>query len=171
VDNSVARSDEAAWTELEEAFFASAPPDAADPLLELSALDELLPAAPPPGQRRRQMLATGKSVLAAIPPVWRRTAVALSSLVLILALSAGVVASRSGAGTVAGTSPMGSPASGDAARTAFPASPSGPPQARSSTHSRARHHKASKRPPRHHRGSTGATSSSKSSVASAFWHR
>jgi hypothetical protein len=57
---SVARGNGTGWSDLEQAFFAAAPPDEAGPAAELECFDDLLP---PPGQAR--VGAFGQAVAAA----------------------------------------------------------------------------------------------------------
>jgi len=170
----LARSDEAAWSDLEQAFFASAPPDNPEPPPDPEPLDDLFPPAPAHGRaalvraslvsfasdvRRKGALALDLSHRAG-----RRTTVAVASVVLVLAFSVGVVASRSGARAIAAPSPAATPAMALAADGAEVGAPGA---ARSSSELRARHHKSSKRPARHRRRSTGSSSSSsRTSIAS-----
>ena len=86
------RSDEAAWTDIEQAFFAAAPPDEPEPPGEPARFDDLISAAPP----RREMPAALARAVALLAWRSRRRAVslALASVMLLIGLGAAVVASR-----------------------------------------------------------------------------
>ena len=105
----VRRADEAAWSDLEQAFFAAAPPDEPGPPAEPVRFDDLISAAP----RRVEMplaLSRAAAVASAVGAslqrlprqflgAWRsrrRTvALALGSVVVLIGFTTAVVASRS----------------------------------------------------------------------------
>jgi hypothetical protein len=109
VADSPERSDDAAWSDLEQHFFASAPTDEAEAPAEPARFDDLDAGMPPrrelPPWLRRSLAAAaaaGRRFVAALlswRPDRRGITIALASVVLFLGLSVGVIASRSRART------------------------------------------------------------------------
>jgi hypothetical protein len=135
---SVRSDDEAKWSELEQAFFDAAPPD--EPSAPPARIDNSLPMeTPPPRDRLARLRLRSLTALAAMraslqglvrklraapwftaftsPGLSRRSvAIGLASAIVLMGLSAGVVASRSGGGRAVGTpiAPAVSPATASA---------------------------------------------------------
>ena len=87
------RSPEPAWTELEQTFFASAPPDEPEPASEPEQFDDLIPPAP----SRRQWTELAQRLVAALSAPrldFRVVTIAIASVMLLIGLSAAVFASR-----------------------------------------------------------------------------
>ncbi len=183
------RSDEAAWSELEQAFFASAPPD--DPPAAPTDLDD--PPRMPARRRRDRLHALGRRALTSLaatratlletarrlraaprftasfaalttPRLSRRgVAIALASAIVLMGLSAGVVASLSGgsAGAPVATEVATGPTSsrgtdiGAAVRTRESALPR--PHTRAAKHSHARASAAKHAHHEHRKVATGHT--------------
>jgi len=104
-DSMAASSRERVWSDIEEAFFASAPPDQAEPPAAPESFDDLLPI-PPPSKAVREWAPFGAFLLIPSPREaarWNRgsgprvrpsaAAIALASVVMLLALTAVVFAS------------------------------------------------------------------------------
>jgi hypothetical protein len=88
------RLPEPAWTDLEQTFFASAPPDEPEPSAAPDLFDDLVPPAAP---SRRQWTELRRRLVAALtaPRVdLRIVTIALASVMLLIGLSAVVFASR-----------------------------------------------------------------------------
>jgi len=92
------------WSELEQSFFAAAPPEVAEAPTELERFDDLdagIPARPHPlHETVRRVLAA----LAALPIDRRTITVAIGAVMLLIGLSAAVFAGRSGASHPKGAS-------------------------------------------------------------------
>jgi hypothetical protein len=87
------RSPESAWTDLEQTFFESAPPDEPQPSAEPEQFDDLIPAAP----SRPSWTALLQRLIAALsaPRVdLRVVTIGIASVMLLIGLSAVVFASR-----------------------------------------------------------------------------
>jgi hypothetical protein len=88
VADSSRRSGETIWSDLEQAFFASAPPDVAEPLPEPERFDDLVAATP---------LRSGAGRFAAWPTAQslgrQSVAIALASVLMLIGLSAVLFAS------------------------------------------------------------------------------
>jgi len=83
---------ERAWSDVEEAFFATAPPDEAEPPVAPESFDDLLPIAPPHEAATWATLATlerwlGRTIRPSV------AAIALASVLILLGLTAVVFAS------------------------------------------------------------------------------
>ncbi len=87
------RSPEPAWTDLEQTFFASAPPDEPEAPSEPEQFDDLIPAAP----ARPQWTDVARRLVAALSAPrldFRVITIAIASVLLLIGLSAAVFASR-----------------------------------------------------------------------------
>ena len=89
------RSLEPAWNDLEQAFFASAPPDEPEPAAEPEQFDDLIPLIPPAPSRRR-WTELGHHVVAALSEPrldLRLVTIGIASIAFLIGLSAVVFAS------------------------------------------------------------------------------
>jgi hypothetical protein len=87
------RPPERTWTDLEQAFFASAPPDEPEASPEPESFDDLIPAVP----SRRRMAELADRLIATLSAPWldlRMMTIAIASVMLLIGLSAAVFASR-----------------------------------------------------------------------------
>jgi len=100
VANSSRRPDKGPWSDLEQTFFAAAPPDEAGPVAEAERFDDLDPIVPPrqqlpPGVQRLLDGLTRLVAAVTAPRLDLRTVtIAIASLVLLIGLSAAVFASH-----------------------------------------------------------------------------
>jgi hypothetical protein len=87
------RSPEPVWTDLEQTFFASAPPDEPEPASEPEQFDDLIP--PEPSRRRMAELVDRLIAVLSAPRIdFRVVTIAIASVMLLIGLSAAVFASR-----------------------------------------------------------------------------
>ena len=86
------RSPESAWTDLEQTFFESAPPDEPQPSAEPEQFDDLVPAAPTP--QWTELLQRLIAALSAPRVDFRVVTIGIASVMLLIGLSAVVFASR-----------------------------------------------------------------------------